>query len=429
MKTGSYATSEKLFPNSECYVLKSPIEAGFFDLEIPHRFRWIGREAHCVLPAPNFADGAVPVLMLTLNTHAFGWTPHLSVEVNGMFLGTQAITNFGNYYFPLDCARFRSTDTLAITLQVNHVECIHEGQRVRNVALPIYDVRVLDLCLDEGFGERALFLEQAALFRESALPQILVRTANGPEAKILELGAGMGWMTFLLAAYLGTRTVGVDQHAYLSAAGDGFKRELARRMARHLSALQRQPGFAHVGDTVEVRRIVDDLCDFYTMDAESLWLRDELVDFAFSLNAFEHISRPDRVLAEIRRLLKPGGEVLIYFHLPYFSDGGHHLHACGLLSRPWIHLLHDRETIRRMVREAGNPDVEVDKILNSLNGWSIRQFEEAFANCGLTILSKELVKGFTVPGAESSPEFAELKRTHSLEDLTTIGMRVHLQKA
>jgi ubiquinone/menaquinone biosynthesis C-methylase UbiE len=71
------------------------------------------------------------------------------------------------------------------------------------------------------------------------------------------------------------------------------------------------------------------------MDAQELLFRDDLFDFAFSLNAFEHIPDPGRALQEIARVLKPGGTVFLQFNSLYLSDGGHYL--SHLTDIPWIH--------------------------------------------------------------------------------------------
>ena len=156
---------------------------------------------------------------------------------------------------------------------------------------------------------------------------------------------------------------------------------------------------------------------------------DNTFDFVFSLNAFEHIPDPAAALKEIERVLKAGGDAYIEFHLPYYSDGGSHLAACGLLDKPWAQLLYDRDQIRRMVIETGKVPNEIDNILNSLDGWSAHQFNHLFANSGLGIVSKDVSKGFTIQGADKSEEFKILKEQYSEEDLTTIGMVLHLRKS
>jgi SAM-dependent methyltransferase len=58
-------------------------------------------------------------------------------------------------------------------------------------------------------------------------------------------------------------------------------------------------------------------------DAGALPLTDESVDGAFFSNALEHIDRPERVIDEIERVLKPGGWAYISWTNWYSPWGGH----------------------------------------------------------------------------------------------------------
>jgi SAM-dependent methyltransferase len=418
----------KLFDKSACYADCEPLAAGFYDLELPHGFRWIGREARCLLPVENPKALAQPLLELVLHSNPFGWTPCLSVFVNDVFVGTQAIASYGHYYFPLDLSRLRLTETLAITLRANHAQPESGAPDARQLSLPVYDIALRDLERDEGFEERRLFLQQMQLFACAPLPDILDAMRHRDDLRVLELGAGGGWMTFLLAARTGGSVVGVDICPYLETTGNGFKPKLAEQLARHLGATRLAPGFGHVRGAEDIRRVLSRSCEFYTMDATDLLLRDASFDLVVSVNAFEHIARPDLALGEIRRVLKPGGQAFLCFSPLYHCDSGSHLRDCGLLDAPWAHLLHDRDDLKRMTREAGRPDTEVDAILDSLNRWTPGQFDKAIANCGLGVADVTKRKGFTIPGAEQSPEFALAKQKYPIDDLTTIGMTVHLAK-
>jgi SAM-dependent methyltransferase len=164
------------------------------------------------------------------------------------------------------------------------------------------------------------------------------------------------------------------------------------------------------------------------MDAESMMFRDNAFDFVFSLNALEHIPHPDRALAEVYRVLRPGGHALLQFSPLYYSDAGSHLPMTVGLKRPWAHLLMTRDEIKETIREGGGSVNEVDSILDSLNGWTPSQFRDAFARSRLRILLSEVKDGFALEGSEQSPEFAELRTRYSREDLTTFHMLWCLEK-
>jgi SAM-dependent methyltransferase len=239
---------------------------------------------------------------------------------------------------------------------------------------------------------------------------------------VLDVGAGMGWSTALLAARTGARVFGVDLHRYDACIGDSFRGELLKRLRRHLPVLMQEPGFERFQ---ELEQVIEN-CVFFTMDAQQLLFRDELFDFVFSLNAFEHIPDPSRALQEISRVLKPGGHVFLQYSPLYFSDGGHHLF--GLADIPWIHLLYERDEIKKIIRTAGKVPNEVDNILNTLNGYSLHQYLEIFEKTDLHIIEKHIHKGFSVEGLEQSVEFTKLKKKYPEEDLTTLGMTVILRK-
>jgi ubiquinone/menaquinone biosynthesis C-methylase UbiE len=78
------------------------------------------------------------------------------------------------------------------------------------------------------------------------------------------------------------------------------------------------------------------------MDAESLKFDDNTFDRVLSFNTFEHFRRPDTVLCEIHRVLKPGGSVLINFEGKWSSSFGYHLLQFGeridRLVPAWGHL-------------------------------------------------------------------------------------------
>ena len=162
------------------------------------------------------------------------------------------------------------------------------------------------------------------------------------------------------------------------------------------------------------------------MDVRRLLFRDELFDFVFSLNAFEHISDPRRALQDVSRVLKLGGHVFLMFTPLYFADGGHHL--AHLTDIPWIHLLYGRAEIKKMILDAGKVPNEVDHILDSLNGYSLSQYLDIFDKTDLDVLEKQIHRGFSLVGAERSEEFRKLKMRYPEEELTTLGLTVILQK-
>lgn len=66
-------------------------------------------------------------------------------------------------------------------------------------------------------------------------------------------------------------------------------------------------------------------------------------DVAISIDAFEHFADPVAVLAELRRLLRPGGRVLVSFGPPWKHPYGAHLDHFNRM--PWVHFIFADQTI------------------------------------------------------------------------------------
>ncbi|HVT91023.1 MAG TPA: class I SAM-dependent methyltransferase [Tepidisphaeraceae bacterium] len=77
------------------------------------------------------------------------------------------------------------------------------------------------------------------------------------------------------------------------------------------------------------------------MDACELEFPDNSFDFVYSFDVFEHLPDPPRVLAQVQRVLNPGGVLMAYIHL-YTCDSGHHdlrVYLPGRGDLPhWAHL-------------------------------------------------------------------------------------------
>lgn len=84
------------------------------------------------------------------------------------------------------------------------------------------------------------------------------------------------------------------------------------------------------------------------MSASNMWFRDDMFDVAISNAVFEHVKKPKEVLAELYRVLKPGGGAAITWN-PYsgFMMGGHDV---GLpYHYPWAHLrLAEEEHVEKL---------------------------------------------------------------------------------
>lgn len=74
-------------------------------------------------------------------------------------------------------------------------------------------------------------------------------------------------------------------------------------------------------------------------DAHALPFRDEVFDRVFAFNVFEHLRQPPRAAQEIRRVLKPAGEVVVHsaFLQPLHEAPYHYFNATEYGLREWFH--------------------------------------------------------------------------------------------
>ncbi len=152
---------------------------------------------------------------------------------------------------------------------------------------------------------------------------------GGLSHTVLELGAGDGANFRYLAP--GTRVIAIEPNVHMH-------RWLRARAARH-------------GIDVDVRAAT----------AEALPLADRTVDAVISSLVLCTVPDPARVLAEVRRVLRPGGRYWCIEHVAA-SEGSALAGLQRALRRPWRWMFEGCETSRdtaRLLREAGFASVEV----------------------------------------------------------------------
>lgn len=237
------------------------------------------------------------------------------------------------------------------------------------------------------------------------------------EARILDFGCGDG-ITALGLSRLGVGSVvGVDVNASF--------RHLPERVAANLGQAAPPPNLSFVQVAPDCR----------------LPFPDGAFDAAYTWSVFEHLPDIPAALAELRRVLRPGGHCLIQIDPLYHSPFGSHLRR--LVDRPWGHLLESTAAFVARAERADDTADESEKgdLLYAkntfasykkhlieqfleLNRLTIRQLLYYVQHSGLTAVR-------VLPGRVSG-EFApppELLCAHPLEDLLTSTIYVVLGKA
>lgn len=153
-----------------------------------------------------------------------------------------------------------------------------------------------------GPGSAVRLLEALLGRAESAVDGGLAALPGGP---VLDLGCAVGRTTFELAARTGRRALGVDLNfAMLRLAQGVARRGVARYPRRRFGVVfdQREVPVAPAGR---------ERADFWAADALELPFPDGGFGLVASLNVIDCVARPRDALAELARVLAPGGLALV----------------------------------------------------------------------------------------------------------------------
>lgn len=135
---------------------------------------------------------------------------------------------------------------------------------------------------------------------------------------------------------------------------------------------------------------------FFVQDAAKTDFPDNFVDTIIMNDAMEHVAEPEKVLAEMKRILKPGGRLYVNFP-PYNHPYGAHL--SDVIGIPWVQAFFsdktliegykdlvadkedgkDRISFRIGLNEAG------EEYFSYLNKMSIKRFQKLSQNSGFRI--------------------------------------------
>ncbi|MDB5363134.1 MAG: hypothetical protein JWO51_4431 [Rhodospirillales bacterium] len=169
------------------------------------------------------------------------------------------------------------------------------------------------------------------------------------------------------------------------------------------------------GNGIQVPPSHADKLSFVCYDGENFPFADGHFELIFSWSAFEHVANVPRVLAEISRVLKPGGHAFVQVY-PWF----HCLHGSHLtdwIAEPYFQLRRPVEWVRtELERQAALRPAEADFILGhmfpeyrSLNKKSARQFYAEARNAGFQVIKAKLITyEQDLSAAPADTDFADL---------------------
>ncbi len=134
--------------------------------------------------------------------------------------------------------------------------------------------------------------------------------------KIVELGCGSGYLIGNLAALNpNAECVGLDySYQMLKMADQVFKNPNEKEIT--LSAFQNGMEDFHI-QTQNLNNL-----SYGLSDACLTPLQDEVVDFCFSCFLWDRVGDPEKLLAEMTRIVKPGGIILIISPFNYLTEKG-----------------------------------------------------------------------------------------------------------
>jgi SAM-dependent methyltransferase len=176
------------------------------------------------------------------------------------------------------------------------------------------------------------------------------------------------------------------------------------------------PHSLHAAEAFQWQRSIPNL-RFHLIRDGRIPLPDAGVDAVLSTNVFEHVMQPAAMLAEIHRVLRPGGRFITTFGPLFHSPRGYHL--CWATQAPWAHLIFGRDAVIAVRNTRRTPIAPRSWEDTGLNRITFRRFAAAVHNVGL-----QIVRLRRIPVRGCGP----LARVPLLGDLVTFGIDAHLRR-
>jgi len=161
-----------------------------------------------------------------------------------------------------------------------------------------------------------------------------------------------------------------------------------------------------------------------SMEVDNLEFDDDSLDVVFSFSAFEHFPDPNKALAEMYRVTKPGGYIYIDFGPLYMSPLG--LHAYRSITVPYCQHLFEQKTIVDFLKKNDKPILD----FSYCNGWSYVKYKklwDSFAGRLEKEYYKEILNHKYLELVNEYPSCFKSK-TDEFDDLTCSYIKVLFKK-
>lgn len=134
---------------------------------------------------------------------------------------------------------------------------------------------------------------------------------------------------------------------------------------------------------------------FVCADAAALPFAEGSIDTIIMNDAMEHVARPEAVLTEMMRVLRPGGRLFVNFP-PYHHPFGAHL--SDLIYIPWVHLFFSEATLvegyKKLAKNVPDGDARIafrisarpdgTEYFSYINHMTIRRFHKILSKMDIT---------------------------------------------
>ena len=150
-------------------------------------------------------------------------------------------------------------------------------------------------------------------------------------------------------------------------------------------------GYAKQSKELAIEKGFEDVFTFHLGDAANLEFLDNTFDTIIMNDAMEHVAKPEEVMKECYRVLKPGGKLYINF-CPYHHPFGAHL--SDVIGIPWVHLFFSEKTMidayKELVDDMPDRDMRIGfrfskdengkETISYINKMTVKRFKKILKN-------------------------------------------------